>query len=373
LSNISFQIRDRLFTRRALGASASLAVSAGLVVYLLSVADLQAFAVIAKNIPLWVPVALFGIYMSLNLIRAERFRVLLGGSSVPMRLIFPIALYHNFLSQTLPFRTGEVSYVVLTRRLLDKQTSAGVSSLFSSRLFDLAIIIFAGLVGLLAVGNQEIGYSKTLILILAVVFVAVVAGMYFAGPLFKLAISGWLFVARLGPWKSWTLIGIIGERLHEIPAQLDRIREPAVFSKTMALTVGVYGGSFGFNLVLLWAVGADHNVGLLLVVISMVTLAAWLPISVSGFGVIEGGWTIGLVLFTDLSPAEATAIAFFMHGSQVIATALSGLLGLAFLLNVGDISAQPRTSDQSEELKTPRRPWETQVSIVQHPELGDSE
>ncbi len=321
-----------------------------LVVYLLLFADLQAFAVIAKQIPLWVPVALFGLYMLLNLIRAMRFRVLLGDSGVPMRLIFPIALYHNFLSQTLPFRTGEVSYVALSHRWLGQRTSAGVSSLFSSRLFDLTIIIFAGLVGLLVVGDPESGYSQNLIPALAVAFVAVVAGMYFASPLFKLAISGWLFAARLGPWKTWSLVEIIGERLHEIPAQLERIREPAVFSKTLALTVGVYGASFGFNLLLLWAVGVDHNLGLLLVVITMVTLAAWLPISVSGFGVIEGGWAIGLVLFTDLSPAEATAVGFFMHGSQVIATALTGLLGLVFLLKAGAISAQPSTGDRSTQL-----------------------
>jgi len=213
-------------------------------------------------------------------------------------------------------------------------------------LFDLTTIIFAGLIGLLVLGDRDNEYSQSLFLSLSAVFLIMVVGMYFARQLFKLAISGWLFATHLGPWKTWPLLGVIGEKLQEIPAQLDRVRKPAIFFETLGLTIGIYGAFFAFNLILLRAVGADHGLGLLLVLITIVTAAAWLPISISGFGVIEGGWAIGLVLFTDLNPAEATAVGFFMHGSQVIATAFTGLIGSVLLLKARGISARLLTADQ---------------------------
>src|SRR5689334_7234366 len=53
-----------------------------------------------------------GIYLLLNLFRCLRYKALLGRPDLPLSLFFPIGLYHNFLVRILPFKLGEVWYVV---------------------------------------------------------------------------------------------------------------------------------------------------------------------------------------------------------------------------------------------------------------------
>ena len=92
-----------------------------------------------------------------------------------------------------------------------------------------------------------------------------------------------------------------------------------------------WGSSVCFNLLLLGALGVQ-GLPLLVGIISITMLVEALPVaSISGLGVIEGGWTFGLVTLAGLEPGAAAATGFFLHACQVLAAALCGLVGWLWL------------------------------------------
>ena len=321
-------------TKRILWTFLSLIVSVFLIGYLLRYVDLHSFVAVAERVPPWVLVLAFGLYLFLNFCRALRFRTLLDQRHLPFKILFPVVLYHNFLFRTLPFMTGEISYVVLLRRYLGQRASEGISSLAGARLLELLLVIMGGMVGILSVGVQAFENSARLVGFFFLLLLGLATILYFAGPLSAIAVRGWQRATSIGPWRHFGILTRIGEKLEEIPDQLERIRQPATFGKTLALSFLTYGSSLSFNLILLWATGIKQSIGILLLVNTMVMIAAWLPISLSGFGIIEGGWAVGLVALAGLGREQAATVAFFMHGSQVIATMLSGGIGLALLLRI---------------------------------------
>jgi hypothetical protein len=61
-------------------------------------------------------------------------------------------------------------------------------------------------------------------------------------------------------------------------------------------------------------------------------LAESLPLAtISGLGMIEGGWTFGLVTLAGYDLSQAVAIGFFLHGCQILAAAATGLIGYLWL------------------------------------------
>src|SRR5689334_22275449 len=113
-----------------------LVVSVALLIFLILQIDLQEFLAMIQGISVVSLFIAFLIYMLLNFFRAMRFRVLLGGEDISTQTLYSIALYHNFLVRTLPFKTGELSYIMMIRHYLRKPVVEGVGSLVSARLFD---------------------------------------------------------------------------------------------------------------------------------------------------------------------------------------------------------------------------------------------
>ena len=86
-----------------------LGVSVILVIYLVRQIDYPHFLRLAKNIPLWFFFILFALFFLLNICRALRFRMLLDRGDLPLGVLFPITLCHNFFVRTLPLMVGEFS------------------------------------------------------------------------------------------------------------------------------------------------------------------------------------------------------------------------------------------------------------------------
>lgn len=326
-------IRHQL-VRRILWTSLNLFVSVFLVWWLLKYVDLGRFVVMAERVPLRIILAAFGVYLFLNFCRALRFRLLLDQKQLPLRVFFPVILYYNFLTRTLPFMAGEISYVALLRRYLGQRASEGVSSLMTARLFDLLLVIVGGLAGVLSVGMIALDISVSIVALLLALFIGLAVIIYFAGFVSRCLVRWWQRLVKAGPWRRLRLLNLIGEKLGEIPCQLDRIRRPALFWKALVLSVLIYGSSLGFNMLLLFGVGIRDNFGILLLVVTGVMVASCFPFSFSGFGVIEGGWTVGLTAFAGLHIDQAVSAGFFIHGAQIVMYILAGIIGLILLLRI---------------------------------------
>ena len=125
-------------------------------------------------------------YLLLNLFRAARFRVLLDRNDAPWRLLVPITLYHNGLVRVVPFKLGELSYVLLLRRRLNYSMQEGVGSLFGARVLELLIIVLVFAVGILLSGDQFAEQRDGYLLLVLAIFAISLAGLYFAGDLIRM-------------------------------------------------------------------------------------------------------------------------------------------------------------------------------------------
>ena len=305
-----------------------LGISIILVIYLVRQVDYPHFLRLAKNVPLRFFFILFALFFLLNICRALRFRMLLDREDLPLGVLFPITLCHNFFVRTLPLMVGELSYIALLRRHLKIPVSEGIRSLFEARLFDLQFVILGGTFGLLTMGHESRGY---VLIILGLAGVLIIVNRVLFSVLPKGIESIWTYISRIYPWRHTALLDSIGHKLGIVSLQLDRFRRLRLLLKALTFSLCTYGINVSCHLLLLSTLNVNQRLSVLLIVISIVMIAAWFPFSLSGFGVIEGSWAGSLVMFTDMEIGAALSVGLFIHCCQVLMTALLGLLGFVLL------------------------------------------
>ena len=302
---------------------AGLLFSLTLVILLLDALDLDAFRVMAAGIsPDSLLLALL-IYLMLNFFRTLRFQVLLAADAPPLAALWPVVLVHNLLVRVLPFKAGEFSWMLLLRRYFGQTVGAGFGSLLGARLFELLIVLLVGGSALVQGSAQFAQARPTLLALLATAFLLCLVLLFSA--------SGFLRLASRLLQRQHGLGQRIAAHLPALETSLARIRQPRIFLLTLLLSCLTWGSSVCFNLLLLGALGVQ-GLPLLVGIISITMLVEALPVaSISGLGVIEGGWTFGLVTIAGLEPGAAAATGFFLHACQVLAAALCGLVGWLWL------------------------------------------
>lgn len=266
-------------------------------------------------------------YLALNLFRALRFRILLDKRDSPWRILIPITLYHNFLVRALPFKLGELSYIVLLRSRLNYSMEEGLSSLFGARVLELLIIVMVFASSIPASAEQLAAQRDELTLAIAVTFAISVVGLYFGGSVIRAFQRRAQPILTVAEGRRPGLAAGLNNRLSHLGDEMDRIRQPRLFLTALFTTCFTYTSSFLTNYILLRALGVDVQLPVFIAIISLGMFASAFPFTISGFGVVEAAWLFGLTQFAGMPEADATAAGFILHGFQILAAALYGLLG----------------------------------------------
>ena len=309
-------------TRQLLWRLVSALVTIGLLFFLLRNLEEFDFAALLGRISFLSLLAALFSYLALNIFRAIRFRILLDKGDAPLRLLIPITLYHNCLVRVLPFKLGELSYIVLLRSRLRYSMEEGLSSLLGARILELLIIVVVFASGILLSGEAFAAQSDQLMLIIGLIFAVSVVGLYFAGSLIRLSLRLLDPLISGGGWMT-----AMTRKLLEIAVEFDRIRHPRLFLSALFISCFTYISSFMTNYILLRALGLEAALPVVIAIISVGMFGSAFPFSVSGFGVVELSWLFGLTQFAGYTDTDATAIGFLLHGFQLMAAALYGLAG----------------------------------------------
>lgn len=136
-------------TRRLLWRLVSVLVTVGLLFFLIRALGGFDFGELLRRISALNLLAALFAYLALNVFRALRFYILLDKGNTPLRILLPITFYHNGLVRVLPFKLGELSYIVLLRSRLNYSMEEGVSSLFGARILELLVIVLVFASGIL--------------------------------------------------------------------------------------------------------------------------------------------------------------------------------------------------------------------------------
>lgn len=322
--------RPRSIARRWAVRLLSVLITLALMAWLLSKIEWSEFgALLGRLSPLSLGLAALG-YLAQNFFRALRFRVLLARPDLPLRRLLPITLYHNFLVRVLPFKLGEISYVVLARTHLGIALEQGISSLFGARVLELLVVVLMAALGFALVGVEQMGESgRSLLLLVGLSFVGAIAALYYSGALLRLLAAGLrrFFAGRA--WAERPLLQRLLRGLQKLARELDALRAPRLFAAAFAISFATYGSAFFLNYILMSAIGVQGSLAVFLAVVGVGQFGIAFPFAVSGFGVVEFSWALGLSAFAGLSLSEAAAVGVLLHGFQISAAALYG--GLSYL------------------------------------------
>ena len=314
--------------RRSFWQWASIAVSVGLMVFVFAQIDIGEFLQIVASVPAWALFGAFVTYVLLNYFRTLRFRTFMPQPHPSVVELLPIVLYHNFLTRVLPFKTGEISYVLLVNRYLKQPVSEGISSLLSARLFELALVILGGAFGVLSVATDTLEHRSLMFALLIGFLIVYMIALYYSGSLLRVLSRLWTrLIAPAAVRRFPKLEHRVEEKLGVFASQFDRIHDPRLLLSACLLSTFTYSMSMAFDIILMRGLGIDSPLGVLVTIISIKMFLEAAPIAVSGFGVIEGGWMFGLVTLAGMDTGTAASIAFFLHACQVLIAAIVGVIG----------------------------------------------
>jgi uncharacterized protein (TIRG00374 family) len=287
--------------------------------------DWAQFGDLLKRLSWLSMIGAFLAYVAQNYFRALRYRALLDAPQIPLNVLFPISLYHNFLVRLLPFKLGELTYVVLLHSRLGYSYEAGVSSLFGSRLLELLIIVLVVALTLLLSGNIFPNQGVLVLVLVAGCVLGGVLGLYYSGRLLS------LFVALINRLLPFDLVQRLTRPLLRLAEELKTLQEPRRFIDGFFWSFFTYGSTFLTNAILLNALGVVLPLDKFVVVISLGMFATAFPFNISGFGMVELSFAVGLTQLAGLNVSEATAVGLLLNGFQQMCAVISGVGGYGVL------------------------------------------
>jgi uncharacterized membrane protein YbhN (UPF0104 family) len=303
----------------------SVLISVGLLGLVLYQVDWASFAEYWSRLSSGALFVSFALYLMLNVFRALRYQALLAERNLPLSALMPITLYHNFLVRILPFKLGEISYIVLLRQRHKVPTRLGISSLFGARLLELLVIVLVAVLALLVAGDILPAEQNAILLVLMLACVVLgVASLYYSGTLLRL-LSRPLGSAEQG----WRLK--LAKALSALALELDALRQGRRFAWSFLWSWGTYLCSALSVLVTLWAIGARMNVLETVIVLSLGMFAMAFPFNISGFGLVDWSWAFGLHALAGMALDDAVAAGFMLNATQMLFAVIAGIAGWAIL------------------------------------------
>lgn len=309
------------------GTWIKIAVSVGLLAWLLSGADLHRLRAILTGIPAAEVLLAVGLYAAAWLVNTAKWKTLLSGHSFAR--LFALAMIGQFYALVLP---GQIAgEVVKAWKLIGRtgEAAAVVASILMDRLTGVASLLVVGFIGAsLTTTASAAGW-------------AAMFGMLILG----LGLAAWLM--RYDRFRIWCRHGLaaIGNRIPRaagaaaavmncIDAWIDTLRSPARLLKAVAL-----GLVFQLLAVaILQRIGDSIGVPVGMLdwcwIFTAVSLLLLLPVTVGGIGLREGALVTLLAGF-GVSAEKALACSLVLLGLHLLAAAAGAVLDVGLILRQG--------------------------------------
>ncbi|MFH1450629.1 MAG: lysylphosphatidylglycerol synthase transmembrane domain-containing protein [archaeon] len=291
-------------------------------------ANLFDVANLLKSLPISVVLAGFVLYVSGHLGRAVRFSRLLGWKG-SLHELFCIVCVHNLFVNTLPARSGELSYLYMTKKR-DIPLTKGGPTLILARIFDLISIALLLLVSVFFAGTSSPLLSKISVWVAVLLILCFVC--LFALIRFSTAILGFFH-------KLFSKIGFGGkkpvkwllEKGGEIADSFNVLNSIGKFLEQLGYSVFIWGVRFVFFFLITKGLGVNLGLWVGIIAISLPILSTFLPIQgIGSFGTLEGIWALSFMAL-GVSKEAAVLSGFGFHLVFLLFTVLTGLYGFIFL------------------------------------------
>ena len=267
----------------------------------------------------------FILYLFSYFFRALRFHILLG-NKVSIKNLFSIVCVHNMANNILPARTGELSYVYLSKKLHNIPVGEGIASLMVARVFDLTTISSLFFVSTILIQDLPEIVSKIIWLIVGLlVFVLLLfLALVFFGEIFIDMIRR---VANGINALRFSLVQYLLRKGDETAQSFKLMKSKKLFGGVFVTSVILWCFQYSMLYILANAMGISLTIWCMIFALTFVFFTTMLPIqTVGGFGIIEGGWALGFMVM-GISKNVAIRSGFSIHIIILSFTLVIGVLG----------------------------------------------
>jgi len=282
----------------------------------------------------------FCLYFITFILLALRWRLLLfagqeiAGKRIPLVQLFAISAVHNFYSNFLPVKTGELAILYLARKYLQIDVSKSITSLLIARATDFTAIGLLVLL-LIMVQNAHSSFNGRIIVVVAFVLIG--------APVIAI-MSMIIWGNRIAYWFNQRLANLLsgyhfhlGKRIVEVIAKTAQLfsetRQKNLYFKCFFLSIAIMIARvfifssfivFGYEQISFFSAAF---IGISALFITSTPLHGFL-----GLGTFEGGWVLGYVIL-GLSPKDGLLTAFNAHMLLIIFLAFLGATSNIFLMH----------------------------------------
>lgn len=297
-------------------------ISAAMLVYIFINFDWQTVQSLTKHMRWpWIGLS-FVVYFFSILLRTERFKNLLYSRPVGNWELFTVTSLHNMFNYILPARSGEFSYLFLTKDRLKVSLVEGSASLFASRVYDFLSTALILLMVLPFAWNRLPAW----VLQGSLTFCAVVIG---ACALIFFAVSRAQALERFSPTRPW--LARLWSIFKRMVAGLQEIQRKQVHYRVGLLTAGIWACLYT-NLFFICR-ALDYPVDYFQVILVSLTMIPLSLMPVQGFanlGTHELAWVTIMMVF-GASYQTALDVAVGTHFLVMSNVLFYGLLSLLML------------------------------------------
>lgn len=314
--------------RRALLLLVSILISVAVIVYVLTTLDWTAIAqtLLGAN---WVvmAVALAGFIFS-HVLRTLRFQALIYSQQAPFGVMFSVNNLHAMFTYMLPARTGELTYLYLTRQNMGVALSESTVTLLIARVLDFIFIAVLIPLVMIVFWAKLPGWMVTTGLSFSILVYGVFIGLF-------LYVRSDKSVPRDATSGRGKLLHSLRELWEEIIAGMRIIDERRIHARLLILTTGIWLATAGYLYFIVQSLGFPVTFLQVIVILVIMIPVSMIPVQgLANLGTHEMGWVAALLLFS-YPYSTALAIAFGTHIVSLLFVLLLGGLGAAIrLLNL---------------------------------------
>lgn len=298
----------------------SITISVLLLYFLLSKINLQEIIKVFSQTNIFYLIIGGVLYLLMMIFRSLRFRTLLNNKLKATELL-PIVLFQSFLSNILPFRVGELSYVILLKKK-KYNISKGLSSLLIARIFDFGVLISILIISILLSKNlpsKDIFNNMIPILFIAlsIIVIAIICMIFLHDFILKIMQN---LLKKLPKIK-------LLDKFNEFIISFKNYKSKRMLLKTLYYAIVIYFFGIISNYYFIKSLGFELPLNILIITITFSVLSSVLPINgFASLGTMEGIWVIILGYF-NYGVQTAILISFSLHIILLLFSVLFGVIG----------------------------------------------
>jgi len=284
--------------------------------------DLDVLIIVIKKVDLTIYIAAVLLSLPILLIRAFRWQLLLIDKDIKydFNSVFASYLIGIFIGLFTPGRAGELARVFFVTNDCGVSTGRAFPSVLIDRLFDLSVILAVGLIALIDF-TADNHFSSIMAIILLVVLCSL-SMIFIIHPKAKLILQN--IVKWLIRNKYWAAkVSSFVDDMHQSIILLKK----QTLVRSIGLTLLSYAIFFMQCFLIAMSLGLQITLVEISYALSLATLVAFLPISISGIGT-RDIMLISYMASLSISTEQALGFSILFLGAFHVFAAITGLMAI---------------------------------------------